>query len=170
MYRSRMASLPSTNPEPSRPNLIAYRLPATPLSASLARFHDRPPFSVLNRLPLPPHAKPMLLFKNLCTHMYVRISVAFHCSLCCYGKRAQMQCICSKNRQAVCDRMRNRELSGTVPTTSNLQSKHEPCSLGWVFHDCPQHPQCNSPTPANLTIPVLGIVLLPQGHSLVPRF
>ena len=131
MYLSRIASLPSTKPLPSRPNLMAYRLPATPLSVAcvhskdvvgiqgsisvaswlyeiampsvpgrhttcipvrrtsdrdqcpahehmhvagasdreyartFSRFHVLPPFSVLNRLPLPPHAKPRSLFRNL---------------------------------------------------------------------------------------------------------
>ena len=41
MYLSRMASLPSTKPLPSRPNFMAYKLPATPLSVACG-WHMQP--------------------------------------------------------------------------------------------------------------------------------
>lgn len=56
MYRKRMPSFPRMKPLlPSK--LTAYRLPAMP-SVDRSLFHDFPPSSLLNRLPLPPHANP----------------------------------------------------------------------------------------------------------------
>ena len=113
MYLSRIPSLPSMKPF-SPENSTAYRFPAM-LSVDLSRFQDFPPSSLLNKLPLPPHANPRFaLGLNLRTpipgqvfatttgftqpamkHWHPRQCIFFHLNLhsaCGICERVEMYC------------------------------------------------------------------------------